>query len=284
MAVETMVKTKEKKPLIEWTPIYSMWLREIIRFVNMKPRVISSIIQPFLFLGLMAIPFSRLMPPEAQGLMSEMFGGLSFFGYLAPGIVGIGLLTTGIMGGVTVIWDKEFGFLKEVMVAPVRRISLMIGRSLGGMTIAIMQALLTIGVASLFGMSPQFNFRVQSAAGLGLAVVFIIFTFCAFIGAGITLGGMFEETEGFMSIVMLLQMPLLFLSGAFVPIARLEGVPVLYQLQFINPLTYGIDGIRASLTGASPFFPLWVDLVVIFAFALVFLILGARAFNRMQLT
>jgi ABC-2 type transport system permease protein len=95
---------------------------------------------------------------------------------------------------------------------------------------------------------------------------------------------MFEETEGFMSIVMLLQMPLFFLSGAFVPIGQLKGVPVLYQLQFINPLTYGIDGIRASLTGASPFFPLWVDLVVIFAFALVFLILGARAFNRMQLS
>jgi ABC-2 type transport system permease protein len=282
MAVETMVKGKEKKPLIEWTPIYSMWLREIIRFFNMKTRVISSIIQPFLFLGLMAIPFSRLMPTEAQGMMKEMFMGLSFFGYLAPGIVGIGLLTTGIMGGVTVIWDKEFGFLKEVMVAPVRRISLMIGRSLGGMTIAIIQALLTIGVASLFGI--LYDFQVQSAAGLGLALVFIILTFAAFIGAGITLGGMFEETEGFMSIVMLLQMPLLFLSGAFVPIARLEGVPVLYQLQFINPLTYGIDGIRASLTGATPVFPLWIDLVVIFAFALVFLVLGARAFNRMELT
>jgi ABC-2 type transport system permease protein len=83
---------------------------------------------------------------------------------------------------------------------------------------------------------------------------------------------------------MLLQLPLFFLSGAFVPINQLKGVPVLYQLQFINPLTYGIDGIRASLTGAPPFFPLWVDLVVIFAFALVFLILGARAFNRMQLS
>ncbi len=259
-----------------------MWLREIIRFFNMKSRVISSIIQPFLFLGLMAIPFSNLIPPEAQGIMSQMFGGLSFFGFLAPGIVGIGLLTTGIMGGVTVIWDKEFGFLKEVMVAPVRRISLMIGRSLGGMTIAVFQALLTIGVAALFGI--WYDFQIQSIAGVGLALVFIILTFATFIGAGITLGGMFEETEGFMSIVMLLQMPMLFLSGAFVPIDRLSGVPVLYQLQFINPLTYGIDGIRTALTGAPPFLPLWVDFTVILAFALVFLILGARAFNRMQLS
>ena len=277
-----MAKAKEKKPLIEWTPIYSMWLREIIRFCNMKTRVISSIVQPFLFLGLMAIPFSRLMPAQAQGMMTQMFGGLSFFGFLAPGMVGIGLLTMGIMGGVTVIWDKEFGFLKEVMVAPVRRVSLMIGRSLGGMTIAVIQALLTIGVAALFGR--WYGFQVQSVAGLGLALIFIILTFAAFIGAGITLGGMFEETEGFMSIVMLVQMPLLFLSGALVPVGQLKGVPVLYQLQFINPLTYGIDGIRASLTGASSFFPLWIDLVVVFAFAMAFLTLGARAFNRMQLS
>jgi len=282
MEGETMVEGEMKKPLIEWTPIYSMWLREIIRFVNMKSRVISSIIQPFLFLGLMAIPFSRLIPPEAQGMMSEMFGGLSFFGFLAPGIVGIGLLNMGIMAGVTVIWDKEFGFLKEVMVAPVRRVSLMIGRSLGGMTIAMFQAILTIGVACLLGI--WYDFEIQSAAGFGLAIVFIVLTFSAFVGAGITLGGMFEETEGFMSIVMLLQMPLFFLSGAFVPIDRLSGVPVLYQLQFLNPLTYGIDGIRASLTGTASFFPLWVDFVVILAFALVFLILGARAFNRMQLS
>jgi ABC-2 type transport system permease protein len=282
MDAEATLRAKERKPLIEWTPIYSMWLREVIRFLNMRTRVASSIIQPFLFLALMAIPFSRLMPSEAQGMMSEMFGGLSFFGFLAPGIVGIGLLTMGIMGGVTVIWDKEFGFLKEVMVAPVRRVSLMIGRSLGGMTIAIIQALITIGVASLFGI--WYDFPVQGAAGLGLAVVFIILTFATFIGAGITLGGMFEETEGFMAIVMLLQMPLFFLSGAFVPVGQLKDVPVLYQLQFINPLTYGIDGIRSSLTGVSPFFPLWVDFTVIFTFALVFLILGARAFNRMQLT
>jgi len=202
--------------------------------------------------------------------------------FLAPGIIGIGLLNMGIMGGVTVIWDKEFGFLKEVMVAPVRRISLMIGRSLGGMTIAIIQALMTIGVAAIFGI--WYDFHVQSAAGLGMAFVFIVLTFIVFIGAGITLGGIFEETEGFMSIVMLLQMPLLFLSGAFVPVGLLKGVPVLYELQFVNPLTYGIDGIRASLTGATPFFPLWTDFIVLLAFALVFQALGARAFNRMQLS
>lgn len=282
MAVETTVKAGEKKPLIEWTPISSMWFREMIRFLNMKTRVISSFAEPFLFLALLAIPFSRLMPPGAEEMMSQMFGGLSFFAFLAPGIVGIGLVSRGIMGGVTVIWDKEFGFLKEVMVAPVRRVSLMIGRSLGGMTIAVAQALVTIGVASLFGI--WYGFQVHSAAGLGQALVFIILTFATFIGFGITLGGMFEETEGFMSIVMLLQLPLFFLSGAFVPVGQLNGVPVLYQLQFINPLTYGIDGIRASLTGASPFFPLWVDLVVILAFTLLFLILGARAFNRMQLS
>lgn len=270
-----------RKAIIEWTPIYSMWLREVLRFFSMRSRVISSFVQPFLFLALMAIPMSQLIPSKAQGMMAEMFGGLGFFGFLVPGIVGITLLFGGTMGGVSVLWDKEFGFLKEVMVAPVKRISLMIGRSLGNMTIGIPQALVTVGIACLLG--SWYGFKIQSAGGFFLALLFMSLTFAAFVGFGLTLGGIFEETEGFFAFIQLIQMPLFFLSGAFVPIDRLKGVPVLYQAQFINPLTYGIDGIRASLTGARPFFPLWVDLIAIFAFAVFFLILGARAFERMEI-
>jgi ABC-2 type transport system permease protein len=276
-------KEKElKRPLIEWTPIYSMWLREIIRFFGQRSRVIGAIIQPFLFLGLMAIPMSRLMPSEAEGLMEQMFGGLNFFSYLVPGMVGVGLLFSGVMGGVSVLWDKEFGFLKEVMVAPVRRVSLMVGRSLGNMTVGICQALLTVGVACLFGI--WYEFGIASALGFLQAFVFMILTYAVFIGLGLTMGGVFGDTEGFMTIVQVMQMPLLFLSGAFVPIDRLAGVPVLYQLQFINPLAYGIDGIRASLTGAAPFFPIWVDFAVVIGFAILFLALGTWRFERMEVS
>jgi ABC-2 type transport system permease protein len=216
-------------------------------------------------------------PPEFQQVM---FGGLTFFSFLVPGIVGMGLLFGGTMGGVTVLWDKDFGFLKEVMVAPVRRLSLIIGRSLGSMTTAMIQALITVGVALLFGI--WYGFQIQSAVGFFQAVVFMVLTFTAFIGFGLTLGGLFEETEGFMTFVQLIQMPIFFLSGAMIPIKQLKGVPVLYQLQFINPLTYGVDGIRATLTGATSFLPLWLDFVVILGFAVIFLFLGAYSFSKME--
>ncbi|NLJ50140.1 MAG: ABC transporter permease, partial [Candidatus Atribacteria bacterium] len=176
--------------------------------------------------------------------------------------------------------DKDFGFLKEVMVAPVSRLSLMIGRSLGAMTTALLQALVTLGVALIFGVN--FGFQLSSIGGFFMALVFMVLTFATFVGFGLTLGGVFEDTEGFMGLVNLIQMPIFFLSGAMIPIRQLEGVPVLYQLQFINPLTYGVDGIRACLTGTPSFIPLWLDLVVIFSFAVVMLILGARAFDRME--
>jgi ABC-2 type transport system permease protein len=150
------------------------------------------------------------------------------------------------------------------------------------MTTAMIQALMTIGVALLFGI--WFDFQIQSAVGFFLSIVFMVLTFAAFIGFGLTLGGLFEDTEGFMTFTRLIEMPIFFLSGAIIPITQLKGVPVLYQLQFINPLTYGVDGIRATLTGVSSFPPLslWLDFVVILGFAMVFLFLGAYSFSKME--
>jgi len=273
-------KTGAKRKGIEWTPIYSMWLRQMIRFFGQRSRVISTFVQPFIFLALLALPMSQLFgqaPPEFQQVM---FGGLTFFSFLVPGIVGMGLLFGGTLGGVTVLWDKEFGFLKEVMVAPVRRTSLMIGRSLGNMTTAMIQALMTIGIALLFGI--WYDFQIKSVVGLLLAIVIMVLTFATFVGFGLTLGGLFEETEGFMTFVQLIQMPIFFLSGAIIPIYQLKGVPVLYQLQFINPLTYGVDGIRATLTGTAPALPLWLDFVVVLVSSIIFLFLGAYAFSKME--
>ncbi|BDC36274.1 ABC transporter permease [Candidatus Methanoliparum sp. LAM-1] len=273
-------KIESKRKFTEIQPIYSMWLREVIRFFNMKPRVISTIVQPVLFLALLALPMSKLFhgtPPEME---QTMFGGLNFFSFLVPGIVGIGLLFGGTMSGVTVLWDKDFGFLKEVMVAPVRRTSLMLGRTFGGLTVGMLQALITIGVASVFGI--WYGFKISSLSGFLLAIVFCVLTFFIFSCFGIILGGLFEGTEGFMAFVNLIQMPLFFLSGAMIPISQLKGVPVLYQIQFINPLTYGVDGLRSALTGSTPFFPIWIDIIVLIAVAVVFLLLGAYTFSKME--
>jgi ABC-2 type transport system permease protein len=270
---ETEVK---QRPLFEGEPIYSMWLREVIRFFGMKSRIIATFASPFTWLVLLGVPLSQLFP---SGGNSSMFGGLPFFAFIVPGVLSMGLLFGGTNSGVTVLWDKEFGFLKEVMVAPVRRTSLMMGRSLGALTIAIIQALTTTGVALLLG--TWYGFRIISVAGFFLAIGFMVITFFAFVGFGLTLGAMIEETEGFMTIVRMIEFPMFFLSGALLPINQIKGIPVLYQVQFINPLTYGVDGIRGLLTGVF-LLPLWLDFTVTVAFALLFLFLGAYAFSRME--
>jgi len=268
-------KGGEKRPLIEREPIYSMWLRELIRFFAMRSRIFATFASPFTWLVLLGVPLSQIFP----SVDLSMFGGLPFFAFIVPGVLSMGLLFGGTNSGVTVLWDKEFGFLKEVMVAPVRRTSLMIGRSLGALTIALIQALTTMAIALVLGI--WLGFRIESVSGFLLALGFMIITFFAFVGFGLTLGALIEETEGFMTIVRMIEFPMFFLSGALLPISIIQGIPVLYQVQFINPLTYGVDGIRGLLTGAF-LLPLWLDVTVMVAFALLFLFLGAYTFSRME--
>lgn len=264
---------RKKRSIIESQPIYSMCLRELIRFFRMKTRMVSALVSPFTWMILFGIPLSRLFPS------GHIFGGLPFFAFIVPGVIGMGLLFAGTNSGVTVLWDKEFGFLKEVMVAPVRRTSLIMGRSLGAMTIAMLQGLLTIAIASFFGI--WFGFHIASLTGFLLALCFMVVTFLSFVGFGLTLGALIEGTEGFMSLVATIEMPLFFLSGAMFPLNQVKNIPGLYQVQFINPLTYGVDGIRGALTGVyllSPF----LDLAVMSCLALFFIFLGTYAFTKME--
>jgi len=265
--------TVQPKPLIEWQPIYSMWKREILRFFSMRARVFSFIVSPFTWLVFLGIPLSRMMPAGQFHL------GMPFFAFIVPGVLGMGLLFGGMNSGVTVLWDKEFGFLKEVMVAPVRRISLIMGRSLGALTVNLLQALITLAVALVAGI--WLGFSLNSVGGFLLALVFILLTFFAAVGFGLTLGALIEETEGYMTIVRVIEMPLFFLSGGLLPVSALKGIPILFQVQFLNPLTYGVDGIRGAFSGVYLIsFP--VDIAVVAACAAVFLTLGAYAFSKME--
>ncbi len=265
--------TVHPRPIIEWQPIYSMWMREIIRFFSMRARVFSFIASPFTWLVFLGIPLSRMMPA------GQLHLGMPFFSFIVPGVLGMGLLFGGTNSGVTVLWDKEFGFLKEVMVAPVRRISLIMGRSLGALTINIVQALMTLAVALVAGI--WLGFSINSLGGFLLALVFIVLTFLAAVGFGLTLGALIEETEGFMTIVRVIELPLFFLSGGLLPITALKGIPILFQVQFLNPLTYGVDGIRGAFTGVY-LISFSVDIAVVAISAVVFLTLGAYAFSKME--
>jgi len=255
--------------LIDPMPIYTMWLRQMKRFLRVKARIAGSVMMPFLFLAFLGLPMS-FMPARAIPGMPE---GMNFLDFLAPGIVGMTLLFSATMSGASVIWDKEFGFLKEVLVAPVNRFSIILGRSLGGMTTAIIQALVIVAIAMAMGV------KIASVSGFFLSIVFMILTCATFTGFGLILATRLGDTEGFMSIMNLVIMPIFFLSGAFFPLAAMPAG--IRYIMYINPLTYGVDGLRGALVGAANF-PLWIDFVVLFVLAITLASLGAYFFSKME--
>jgi len=254
--------------VIDPLPIYTMWLREMKRFLRVKARVVASLLMPFLFLAFLGLPMSFMPTREIPGLE-----GMPFLDFIAPGIVGMTLLFAATMSGASVIWDKEFGFLKEVLVAPVNRFSVILGRSLGGMTTAIIQALIIVGVAVAMGV------QLVSLSGFLLAIVFMILTSATFTGFGLILATRLGDTEGFMAIMNLVIFPIFFLSGAFFPLQAMP--PWLRYIMYINPLTYGVDGLRGTLVGISAF-PLWLDFVVLLVLSITLATLGAYFFSRME--
>ena len=255
--------------LIDPMPIYTMWLRQMKRFLRVKARIAGSVMMPFLFLAFLGLPMS-FMPARAIPGMPE---GMNFLDFLAPGIVGMTLLFSATISGASVIWDKEFGFLKEILVAPVNRFSIILGRSLGGMTTAIIQALIIVAIAVAMGV------KIVSVSGFFLSIIFMILTCATFTGFGLILATRLGDTEGFMSIMNLVIMPIFFLSGAFFP---LDAMPAgIKYIMYINPLTYGVDGLRGTLVGAANF-PLWVDFTVLLVLAITLASLGAYFFSKME--
>ena len=259
----------EARRLIDPLPIYTMWLREMKRFLRMKARVVGSLLMPFLFLAFLGLPMSLMLAREIPGIPA----GINYLDFLAPGIVGMTLLFSATMAGASVIWDKEFGFLKEVLVAPVNRFSVILGRSLGGITTATIQALIIVGAAVAMGV------KISSISGFALAVVFMILTCATFTGFGLILASKLTDTEGFMAIIPLITFPLFFLSGAFSPLAAMPSW--LRYVMYINPLTYGVDALRSTLVGVAAF-PLWLDFVVLLVLSIVLAGLGAYFFSKME--
>jgi len=250
---------------IDPLPIYTMWLRQIKRFLRVKSRLVSSILMPFLFLAFLGLPLSFI--PGFQ------IGGMNYLDFMAPGIVGMILLFAGTISGVSVIWDKEFGFLKEVLVAPVNRFSIILGRSLGSMTTAIPQALIIVAIAMAMGV------KISGISGFFLSIVFMILTCATFTGVGLIIAAKLTDTEGFMAIMNLIIMPIFFLSGAFFP---LQVMPAWVKyIMYIDPLTYGVDGLRGALVGGAAF-PLWLDFTVLLVLSIILAGLGAYLFSKME--
>jgi len=251
---------------IQRTAIYVMWRRERIRFARAKSRVVGSLAMPIFFLAFLGLGFRR-MPVPGMG------GGTGYIGFLAPGIIGMTLLFSSSMQGMSVLWDREFGFLKEIMVAPVSRVSLVLGRIAGGTTTSMLQGLLIFGASLLMG----FRFRGPLAFLFGL--VFMLLIAFTFIGMGLVFASRMKDMQGFGIIMNFVIFPFFFLSGALTP---LENFPwVIRALSYADPLTYGVDGLRGVLTGTSAL-PVLVDLAAMAGFAVIMLFLGAYFFETTE--
>lgn len=244
--------------------IFILWLRQLKRYFRSRARLVGSLGQPVLFLVALGFGF---------GPIYQQAGGGNYIQFLAPGIIGMGILFTGVFSGIEIIWDKQFGFLKETLVAPVSRLTIMIGRTLGGATVATIQGILVFLLSLAVGFHPQHWFA------LPLALVFMFMVALVFTALGTAIASILDDMQGFQLIINFLVMPLFFLSGALFP---LKGLPKAINLfASMNPLSYGIDAIRGTLVGGYHF-GLGTDLAVLTGMIVLFMGLGSWLFGRMQ--
>lgn len=218
---------------VDLQAIYVMWLRQMKRFVRSKGRLVTTIIQPLFFLLILGSGF-RTLTSSALGV--------DYLHFLAPGIIAMAILFSSMFTGISVLWDKQFGFLQEVLVAPVSRISIIIGRTLGGATTALIQGFIILIIAIFLGVP------IASIPGLLLAIVFMILIAFTAVGFGLVLATKMQDFQAFPLIMNLIIMPLLFLSSAFFPV---EGNNIMKTIAFFNPMFYMVDGLRGSLIGSS---------------------------------
>ncbi|ACB84491.1 ABC transporter permease [Natranaerobius thermophilus] len=245
--------------------IYIMMIRQIKLFYRSKPRMISSIAQPTLFLIALGLGF---------GPVFEQAGDIDYIQYLTPGIIGMTLLFGSMMNGMSIIWDKEFGFLKETLVAPVPRPSLLIGRCLGGAITSMLQGLIVFGLSYLI-----MGFRLNSIVALPLFLVVMLLIALSFTLLGTVIATKVDDMQAFPTVMNFLIFPMFFLSGAIFPIENLPNYVA--TITNLNPMTYGVNLLRNTInldyTTAN-----FLDTMVILALIILLIMIGSPIFNRIE--
>jgi ABC-2 type transport system permease protein len=245
--------------------IYILWLRELKRYVRSKAQIAASLGQPVLYLLALGFGFGPVFQKAGNG---------SYLQFMAPGVVSMTILFSSIFSGIAMLWDRQFGFLKETLVAPVPRIEIMIGRTLGGATVAVIQGTLILIACLLVG------FRPVHLSLIPLAFLFMMLIAIVFASLGTAFGSILQDMQGFQLIMNFMVLPIFFLSGALYPLTGLgKAMTVITR---IDPLTYGVDALRNILSGTQAF-PLTMDLILLCGLAVAFLSLGAWLFSRIQL-
>lgn len=247
--------------------LYTLWLREVKRYIRDRVRIVSSFFQPVLWLVIFGTGIR----------FSTNIGNVSSTEYIFPGIIGQTLLFTSMFMGISVIWDREFGFLKEIMVAPVSRVSIFLGKMLGDSTDALIQGILVFVLGLLLGLP------LGGVMFLEALPVMLLITF-GLVSVGLTLASFIENLESFGAIQTFINLPLFFLSGALFPVSGPHIPSWLTIASNLNPLTYGVDALRTIILGTAwqpgPSYPFYIDLLVICGFDILMIFVGTWAFNR----
>lgn len=258
---------------IVFRTIWVIAYRELLRFVQDRPRMLSSFSMPIIFLIIFGAGFGRLI--------GQMMPGVDYIQFMYPGILAMTVLMTSVMSGVSIVWDREFGFLKEVLVSPLSRSGVLAGKAVGAATIAIIQG------AIMLVLAPIVNVPINLGTVLALLPLLLILSL-ALSGLGLLIGARMRSQQGFQIVMQLVIFPIMFLSGIFFPVS---GVATwLEVLSKLNPVTYGIDAIRqvflgTEVAGVTVFGHTMgiVDSAIVVAMVgVVFLTIAIWAFNKQE--
>lgn len=245
--------------------IYILWLREVKKYLRSRTQIIASLGSPIMYLGVLGFGLGPVFRRAGEG---------SYLQFMAPGVIGMTILFTSMFSGIALLWDRQFGFLKETLVAPVPRLYIMMGRTIGGATVAIIQGSLIFIVCLIAG------FRPLSITALPLAIFFMALIAVVFAALGTVIGSSLKDMQGFQLVMNFLVMPIFFLSGALYPLTNLPKALAL--LTRLDPLTYGVDGVRTVLVGVTHFGSV-ADVAVLVIVALLLLTLGAWRFSKIEI-
>lgn len=282
MATTEVIRVRVPRRTIrsELRAIKIVWWRELIRFVNDRMRIVTSLVQPLLFLFVLGAGLQRLSSARTHGVDLTTF--------IYPGVLCIAVMMTAMFSAASIVWDREFGFLREMMVAPVRRSSIVIGKCLGGATVASLQGVILIVLAGLVDV-PYDPLLVLGVFGLQLLLAFSITAF------GVMVAARIKQMQSFMGVMQMIVTPMFFISGALFPVSGLPGW--LAALNRIDPMTYAVDPMRrvvfshlditpAAVRALDPGVTWWgwrvptaLELLVVFALGMLMLGIAIWEFN-----
>ena len=244
--------------------IYVLWWREMKRYLSSRVQIVGSLAQPAFYLLALGFGFNYVFEKAGQG---------SYLQFMAPGMIGMTVLLSAIFSGVAMVWDRQFGFMRATLVAPVPRLYIMIGRTLGGATVGIFQGVLILLLCMLAGFRPQHWNAALSSFG------FVALIAISFAALGTMIGSTVKDMQSFHVIGNFIVMPMVFLSGALYPLSHQPRVLTL--ITAANPLSYGVDGLRGTLIG-SWHFNYFLDVGLLTCVTVLFLVMGGYFFARLE--